>query len=106
MFTLKTKVAAAVTCAAAGMLISWGADQVRAEQGAAPQVNRDEILATQLKDEKGGSAEAGRPLYDERCAACHRFGGHRQGRRARPDDHREPVQEDATCSSRCSGRLR
>ena len=52
MFTLKTKVAAAVTCAAAGMLISWGADQVRAEQGAAPQDNRDEILATQLKDEK------------------------------------------------------
>ena len=75
MFTLKTKVAAAVTCAAAGMLISWGAGQVRAEQGAAPQDKRDEILATQLKDEKGGSAEAGRPLYDERCAACHRFGG-------------------------------
>ena len=41
----------------------------------ASQVNRDEILASQTKDEKGGSAEAGRPLYDERCAVCHRFGG-------------------------------
>ena len=59
MFTLKTKVAAAGTCVAAGMLIAWGASQVRAAQGAAPQDKRDEILATQLKDEKGGSAEAG-----------------------------------------------
>jgi mono/diheme cytochrome c family protein len=36
-------------------------------------VNRDKILADQLKEE-GGSAAAGRPTYDERCAACHRFG--------------------------------
>ena len=41
----------------------------------APQANRDEILATQLKDEKGGAADAGRPLFEERCAVCHRFGG-------------------------------
>jgi putative heme-binding domain-containing protein len=77
MFTLNKRVVATATCAAATMLISWGADQVRAERGAAPQDKRDEILATLLKvgaDETGGSAEAGRPLYDERCAACHRFG--------------------------------
>ena len=46
-----------------------------AAQAPAPQVNRDEILAAQLKDEKGGSPEAGRPLFEERCAICHRFGG-------------------------------
>jgi putative heme-binding domain-containing protein len=34
----------------------------------------EEILAYHTKDEKGGSAEAGRPLYEKQCAACHRFG--------------------------------
>ena len=38
-------------------------------------MNRDEILAAQTKDEKGGAPDAGRPLFEERCAACHRFGG-------------------------------
>ena len=36
-----------------------------------------------MKDEKGGSAADGRPLYEQRCAACHRFGG--IGRDVGPD---------------------
>jgi len=44
-----------------------------AAQQAAP-VNREQILEQHAKDEKGGSAEKGRPLYESRCAGCHRFG--------------------------------
>jgi putative heme-binding domain-containing protein len=36
--------------------------------------SKDEILAAQTKDEKGGTPSAGRKTFDERCAACHRFG--------------------------------
>jgi putative heme-binding domain-containing protein len=46
-----------------------------AQAAAPPQVDRDEILAYHTKDEKGGSAETGRPLFEQRCAICHRFGG-------------------------------
>lgn len=34
----------------------------------------EEILAVHTKDDKGGNAEAGRPLFEKQCAACHRFG--------------------------------
>ena len=34
----------------------------------------DEIVAYHSKDDKGGDAAAGRPLYDKLCAGCHRFG--------------------------------
>jgi len=44
-------------------------------QPAAPQANRDQILEFHTKDEKGGSAAAGRPLFEQLCATCHRFGG-------------------------------
>ena len=54
-----------------------------AAQGQAPQVDRNKILADQLKDEAGGSAAAGRALYEERCAACHRFGA--MGKDVGPD---------------------
>lgn len=40
-----------------------------------PQPDREQILAIHVKDEKGGTAEAGRALYEDRCAICHRFGG-------------------------------
>ena len=50
-------------CAASGV----------AAQQAAP-VNREQILEQHSKDEKGGSAEKGRPLFESRCAGCHRFG--------------------------------
>ena len=40
----------------------------------APQVSREQVLETHMKDEKSGSAEAGRPVYEKQCAGCHRFG--------------------------------
>lgn len=45
-----------------------------AATGAAPQVSREQLLETHLKDEKGGSVEAGRPVFEKLCAGCHRFG--------------------------------
>ena len=54
------------------LIVSCAASGVAAQQ--AP-VNRDQILEQHSKDDKGGSAEKGRPLYENRCAGCHRFGG-------------------------------
>jgi putative heme-binding domain-containing protein len=54
-----------------------------AQKSPAPQLSREDVLATQMKDEKGGTAADGRPLFEERCAACHRFGG--LGRDVGPD---------------------
>jgi putative heme-binding domain-containing protein len=40
---------------------------------ATPQ-SREQLLETHMKDEKSGSAEAGRAIYEKLCAGCHRFG--------------------------------
>lgn len=37
--------------------------------------SREQLLETHMKDEKSGSAAAGRPVYEKLCAGCHRFGG-------------------------------
>jgi putative heme-binding domain-containing protein len=47
------------------------------------KVSPEEILAQQLKDDKAGNAEAGRPLFEKQCAICHRFGA--IGRDVGPD---------------------
>jgi putative heme-binding domain-containing protein len=47
------------------------------------QVNREAVLEAHTKDEKGGSAAEGRPLYEKLCAGCHRFGG--MGKDVGPD---------------------
>lgn len=61
--------------AAAGVLVGVASRPlVRAETPAAPQVSREQILETHMKDEKSGSAEAGRAVYEKQCAGCHRFG--------------------------------
>jgi putative heme-binding domain-containing protein len=39
-----------------------------------PKLTADEIFAHQTKQEGGGSPDAGRPIYEKQCAACHRFG--------------------------------
>ena len=77
MFRFKQAFATVLACAGivGPTFTDIGTLAVGRQATAASQVNRDEILASQTKDEKGGSAEAGRPLYDERCAVCHRFGG-------------------------------
>ncbi len=36
--------------------------------------SKEDILAAQTKDEKAGTPAAGRKTFEERCAACHRFG--------------------------------
>ena len=36
--------------------------------------SREQLLETHMKDEKSGSAAAGRPVYEKLCAGCHRFG--------------------------------
>src|SRR5687767_1579963 len=45
-----------------------------AQTPAPPPVSREQLLETHMKDEKSGSAAAGRPVYDQLCAGCHRFG--------------------------------
>ena len=37
-------------------------------------LSADEIMARHAKDEKGGSAPAGRAAYEKLCASCHVFG--------------------------------
>jgi len=44
------------------------------EPAGAQKMTPDAILEYHTKDEKGGSVEAGRPLYEKQCAICHRFG--------------------------------
>jgi putative heme-binding domain-containing protein len=46
---------------------------LRAQTPAAPP-SPEQLLETHMKDEKSGSASAGRPVYDKLCAGCHRFG--------------------------------
>ena len=41
---------------------------------AGQKMSPEQILDYHSKDEKGGSAEAGRPLFEKQCAICHRFG--------------------------------
>ena len=43
--------------------------------GQGAKMTPEEILAYHVKDEKGGSAEAGRVPFEKQCAICHRFGG-------------------------------
>jgi putative heme-binding domain-containing protein len=38
------------------------------------KLTEEEILAVQTKQAPAGSAEAGRPIFEKVCAACHRFG--------------------------------
>jgi putative heme-binding domain-containing protein len=46
----------------------------RAQTPAAIPQSREQLLETHMKDEKSGSAAAGRPVYEKLCAGCHRFG--------------------------------
>jgi putative heme-binding domain-containing protein len=58
---------AAIAFAAAGSI-------TRAQAPAASPVSREQLLEAHMKDEKSGSAEAGRPVFEKLCAGCHRFG--------------------------------
>src|SRR5262245_21886639 len=60
--------------AAAALGVAVGATAVMQAQNPQPKVSREDILAFHAKDDGGGSAPAGRALFEERCAVCHRFG--------------------------------
>jgi putative heme-binding domain-containing protein len=66
----------------AGSIVFAGGMAAGSVNGAG-QVNRDAVLEAHVKDEKGGSAAEGRPLFEKLCAGCHRFGG--MGKDVGPD---------------------
>lgn len=39
-----------------------------------PKLTAEEIFEFQNKQDQPGSAEAGRPIFEKQCAACHKFG--------------------------------
>ena len=63
---------AAVAVTAIGFAV--GGSMSHAQAPAASPVSREQLLETHMKDEKSGSAEAGRPVFEKLCAGCHRFG--------------------------------
>ena len=70
------RVSRGLMVAAAGVIVALASSQlVGAQTTSAPQVSREQMLETHMKDEKSGSAEAGRAVYEKQCAGCHRFGG-------------------------------
>jgi putative heme-binding domain-containing protein len=64
--------AAMALVAGAAALAGYGA-LAHAQQAGAKQ-SPEEILAYHTKDEKGGTADAGRAAFEKQCASCHRFG--------------------------------
>jgi putative heme-binding domain-containing protein len=64
--------AVAIGCGAACLPLAAQATQPPAQPGA--KMTPEQILDYHAKDQKGGSAEAGRPLYEKQCGICHRFG--------------------------------
>ena len=73
-----TRVPPVVATAAASLFVGLVAMAVQATSAQAPpapqKMTPEEILDYHTKDDKGGTAEAGRPLYEKQCAICHRFG--------------------------------
>jgi putative heme-binding domain-containing protein len=55
-------------------VIAAASGSISLAQTSAPPVSREQLLETHMKDEKSGSAEAGRPVFEKQCAGCHRFG--------------------------------
>lgn len=68
--SISRSLAAAVTGVA---LVAAGTISLAQTPAAAPG-SREQLLEAQMKDEKSGSAEAGRPVFEKLCAGCHRFG--------------------------------
>lgn len=50
------------------------AAQSPSSQATGQKLTREQIFEFQNKQEGGGSAEAGRPIFEKQCAICHRFG--------------------------------
>lgn len=67
-----TSIAAATVVCCCVVAVTAHQSQAPAAQG--PRLTPEEIFEYQNKQETPGSAEAGRPIFDKVCAACHRFG--------------------------------
>lgn len=70
-------VAAPVLVALAGVFVALTAGraaQTPASQSSGAKLTPEEIFEHQNKQEGGGAPDAGRPIFDKQCAACHRFG--------------------------------
>ena len=52
-------------------LVAAGPAQTPAPAG---KLTPEQILEHQTRQEGGGTAEAGRPIFEKQCATCHRFG--------------------------------
>ena len=71
MTRVRTMIAATFACCG---VVAVAAHQSQAPAAQAPKLTPEEIFDYQNKQETPGSAEAGRPIFDKVCAACHRFG--------------------------------
>jgi len=65
-------VVAAIACACAA--VSTAQQPPAAVQPAGPKPTPEQIFEYHTKQEGGGNAAAGRPIFDKQCASCHRFG--------------------------------
>lgn len=76
MTRLPRVIAASMMCACLAGVAHLAARAEAAQTSqTAGKMTPEEILDYHLKDEKGGSAGAGRAIYEKQCGACHIFGG-------------------------------
>ena len=73
MTTRATAIAAALMTS--GAIVAGSGAAFPAQDPAQDDKAKNAIMALQAKDEQAGTPAAGRKSYEERCAACHRFGG-------------------------------
>lgn len=75
--TLATLTTAAVVGLSAAAAVAGGQTPAAAPAPGAPgqKMTPEQMLEYHSKDDKAGSPDAGRPLFEKQCAICHRFGG-------------------------------
>jgi putative heme-binding domain-containing protein len=72
MMRLRTAALAVVIVAGTGSAALLHSQEAPAPAGA--KLSADEIFEFHTKQDQPGNAEAGRPIFEKQCAACHRFG--------------------------------
>ena len=70
MMRLRTAALAAFIVAGSGAAALVAGQQPAAGEKLTP----DQIFELHTKQDQGGQAEAGRPIFEQQCAICHRFG--------------------------------
>jgi putative heme-binding domain-containing protein len=75
MMGFRTAALVALIVAGTGSVaLLYGPLQDPATQPAGPKLSAEEIFEFHTKQDQPGNAEAGRPIFEQQCAACHRFG--------------------------------